>query len=353
MSNYLIELAAIHLALILGYWCFLRKEQQYAKMRFYLIGASLLALLIPLIKLPGLVFYESDALPLVVIEAIPQEVTMIAPVSEMSINYFDLLVWLYLAISAILLIRFLGSLWYLVSLERRSRREPFNDLYIRRVPDMEGSFTFFNWIFLSDAIDKEQHEYAVILKHEEAHVRYGHSYDLLFFELFKVFFWWLPSAWFINKEIKKIHEYQADAYALRSYNLELYSSILISSTLKTNGLSMASSFHDGLIFKRLKEMKKQVKQLSPWRLGILSALCAMLFIVFACSEEIKDVTKPELPDDAPKTEHEVFTLVEEHPEFVGGMDAFYKYVAGEMRYPLAARNKGVEGQVDPSFSTTN
>jgi beta-lactamase regulating signal transducer with metallopeptidase domain len=44
----------------------------------------------------------------------------------------------------------------------------------------------------------------------------GHSYDILFFELFKVGFWWLPTAWLIGKEIKKIHEYQADAYALKS-----------------------------------------------------------------------------------------------------------------------------------------
>ena len=54
MSNYLLELSAIHIALLLGYWLFLRKEQQYATVRFYLIGATLLALTIPLLKLPKL-----------------------------------------------------------------------------------------------------------------------------------------------------------------------------------------------------------------------------------------------------------------------------------------------------------
>lgn len=169
--------------------------------------------------------------------------------------------------------------------------EKRNHLYIRKVRNVRGSFTFFNWIFLSDDIDKNRQDYEVILKHEKAHVSLGHTYDLLFFALFRACFWWLPTAWFINKEIKKIHEYQADAYALKSYPIDHYSSILISSILKSNGLSLASSFHDGLILKRLKAMKQQAKNVSPWKLGTLSALCALLFVVFACSEELDQEVK--------------------------------------------------------------
>ena len=56
MSNYLIELSVIHLALILGYWLFLKRERQYSKMRFYLLASTFLALTIPLLKLPKLLF---------------------------------------------------------------------------------------------------------------------------------------------------------------------------------------------------------------------------------------------------------------------------------------------------------
>ena len=169
--------------------------------------------------------------------------------------------------------------------------EKFNDLYIRRVRNITGSFSFFNWIFLSDEIDNNQQDYDVILKHEKAHAFLGHTYDILFFELFKVCFWGLPSAWFFIKEIRKIHEYQADAYALKSYSVDQYSSILIGSTLKSNGLSLASSFHNGLILKRIIAMKQQTKNVSPWKLGALSALCALLFIVFACTEEMDQQIK--------------------------------------------------------------
>lgn len=440
MNNYLLELSVIHVALILGYWFFLRKERQYAKMRFYLIASTLLALTIPLLKLPRLLFNSNEPIDAVPMEAMSLDAMSITSAADMSGWNYDFLIWIYVAISACLLFKFLSGVFYLIRLERKSSCEKFNGLYIRKARDIKGSFTFFNWIFLSDEVDTDQHAYEAIMKHEKAHASLGHTYDVVFFELFKVFFWWLPTAWFIIKEIKKIHEYQADACALKSCDVEQYSSILISSTLKTNGLSLpaakrpslrqaglASSFHKGLILKRLIAMKQQAKNVSPWKLGALSALCALLFTVFACSEEVdqkikeigsqsNSVTFDQLPSsmqtelaeirdqlsfmkvdvseddkvsdivelqaldpelihsvnvnktdnviyialkkdganfdylaDKTKLKGDVFTAVEKQPEFEGGPEAFYRYIAKEMKYPLQARQMGVEGRVDVQF----
>jgi TonB family protein len=427
MSNYLIELSVIHIALILGYWCFLRKERQYAKMRFYLIGSTLLALAVPLLKLPKLLFNSQEPVDALPMEAIPIDATAITPAAEMSTWSYDLLIWIYVAISSFFLFKLLSGVLYLIWLERKSSHEKLNDLCIRKVGNIKGSFTFFNWIFLNKEIDPNQQDYEAILKHEKAHVSLGHTYDLMFFELFKVCFWWLPTAWIIIKEIKKIHEYQADAAALQSCDVDQYSSILISSTLKTNGLSLASSFHDGLILKRLTAMKQQAKNVSPWKIGALAALCTLLFIAFACSEEadreIKEIgsknnmiTFDQLPpsmqtdlaeiqdelsflkvdvsdndeisnikelqdldqklihsmsvdkinrtvyialkkdganfdylSDKSKTEGDIFTVVEAQPEFEGGINGFRSYIANEIKYPLQARQAGVEGRVDVQF----
>nr|WKN37403.1 TonB family protein [Tunicatimonas sp. TK19036] len=427
MSNYLVEFLVIHSALMLGYWFFLRKERQYATMRFYLIGSALLALIIPLLKLPKLFFGSPEPIATLPMEASPLDAITITPTPDGSIWNYDLLLGTYIVICGFFLLKFFSSVFYLISLERKSNYEKFNDLYIRKVRNIEGSFTFFHWIFLSDKIDINQPDYAVILKHEKAHASLGHTYDIVFFELFKVCFWWLPTAWFITKEIKKIHEYQADAYALKSYSVDQYSSILISSTLNLNGLSLASSFHDGLILKRLTAMKQNAKNVSPWKLGALAALCASLFIVFACSEEVDQeikemgsqsnlITFDQLPSsmqtglaeikdelsfmkvdvpegnnmsnveelqaldpelihvvnvdktnrviyvalkkdganfdylsDKSKMEGDVFTVVEEQPEFEGGMGAFYRYIGTEMTYPLEARQKGIEGRVYVQF----
>ncbi|MEM1134674.1 MAG: TonB family protein [Bacteroidota bacterium] len=351
MSNYLIELSVIHVAFIVGYWFLLRKERQYAKMRFYLVGATSLALIIPLLKLPK-VFISNISIAPEPIDTIPLGAITVTPIVDKSIWNYELLMGIYLIISACFLFKFLSNVFYLINLERKSSYEKFNDLYIRKVENIRGSFTFFNWIFLSNDIDKSQQDYEIILKHEKAHASLKHTYDILFFELFKVCFWWLPTAWFIIKEIKKIHEYQADAYALKSYNVDQYSSILISSILKSNGLSLASSVYDGLILKRLIAMKQKTKNVSPLKIGILSVLCASLFIVFACSEEpnleIKEIGSQSTGAKS-EMQGEVFAIVEELPKFKGGMNAFYQYVGSEIQYPTQARQKGIEGLVNIQF----
>ena len=339
MSNYLIELALIHTILVLGYWFFLKNEHQYHKMRFYLVGSTFLAITIPLLKLPKLFFTQDDPL---ITEVITLGAASLTP-TPVATNWYQLgLLCIYLTISTFLLVRLIKSLAFLLKLKSQSRYQKFNDLDIYKVQHGKGSFTFLHWIFLSEDVQDHQ-DYEAILKHEKAHAALGHTYDLLFFELFKICFWWLPTAWFINKEIRKIHEYQADAYALKWCHVDQYSSILISSTLNANGLSLASSFHDGLILKRLKAMKQRAKNVSPWKLGALSVLCTLLVIVFACTEEI-DSKEPQNRDG------EVFTVVEELPQPIGGMDAFYRHIAENMKYPLQARRMGIEGKVFVQFT---
>lgn len=344
MINYLIELAIVHVALFSGYWLFLRNEQQYARMRAYLIASTILALAIPLLKLPKLFSFSEDPLVMMPMEAMPMEVTSldavsIVPAAAASSWGYELVIWTYITVSAFFLLKFLSGIVYLVWLERKSRRETFNGMTIRRVGNIKGSFTFFSWIFLSDEIDPRQHDYEMILTHERAHASLGHTYDLIFFEVFKACFWWLPTAWIVLKETKKIHEYQADAVAIKTCDVDRYSCILISSTLKTNGLTLTSSFHDGLIVKRLKAMKQQAKNVSPWKLAALTLLCASLVIALACSED-KSVDK---------VQEEIFTVVEAYPEFEGGIAAFKSHIMKEIMYPLQARKAGVGGRVDVQF----
>ncbi len=344
MSNYLIELSGIHIALILGYWFFLRNERQYAKMRFYLLASTLLALIIPLIKLPRIFPVSTEAAHLVVL---PLEVVTAAPAATTPGNY-DLLLWVYVGVSGLLLIKFCISLLHLVNLARASKPENFNGVTIRKVRQVKGSFTFFNWIFLGDDIDKDIRDYDVIINHEKAHASLGHSFDIIAVELFKVCFWYLPTAWFINREIRKIHEYQADAHALASCNVDRYSSVLIRSTLQTNGLTLANSFHENFILKRLSAMRLPARNVSLWKSGALTALGLALFVAFACREEPAQGVESETNQSA-TAQGDIFVIVESLPEFEGGLEALNAYVIGELKYPSQARKMGIEGRVDVQF----
>ena len=92
-------------------------------------------------------------------------------------------------------------------------------------------------------------------------------------------------------------------------------------------------------------MEQQVTVINRWNLGILTSLGISLFVTFACTQEN---SQSKLTDKAQK-QREIFTIVEEQPSYQGGMDAFYKYVIGEIKYPLQARNAGVEGTVQVQF----
>ena len=46
---------------------------------------------------------------------------------------------------------------------------------------------------------------------------------------------------------------------------------------------------------------------------------------------------------------EVFTIVEQQPEYPGGMGAFYQYVQKKLKYPSQARRMGIEGKVFVQF----
>ncbi|MEL6536124.1 MAG: TonB family protein [Bacteroidota bacterium] len=351
MSNFLFELAIVHAVLILAYWFLLRKERHYGRLRHYLLGATVLAIGIPLLKLPRLVGSNPvQPMPVPVTDNLPTEPISTLPLETPTLWYMDWLVGIYLTVSGLLLLKLLYNVGYLILLEKKSRYEKYQEWYVRKVSGVAGSFTFFRWIFLSDAIDKQEADYEIILKHEEAHVRLRHTYDLFLIELFKVCFWWLPTAWFVNKEIRKIHEYQADAYALKSCSYDRYSTILISSTLTMHGLGLASSFHDGAILKRLQAMKQQTKKVSPWKLGALASLCALLVVALACTEDQSEVADVDSLAETTAESATSFEIVEEQPQPAGGAAGFYGYVANEIKYPLQARNQGIEGRVFLTFT---
>ena len=48
-------------------------------------------------------------------------------------------------------------------------------------------------------------------------------------------------------------------------------------------------------------------------------------------------------------EQQIFTIVEENPEFPGGIQACYKWIADNMKYPQISQENGVQGRVTVNF----
>ena len=64
-------------------------------------------------------------------------------------------------------------------------------------------------------------------------------------------------------------------------------------------------------------------------------------------EVVEDIVFEEAPEEEPV--EQIFEVVEEQPTPEGGMEAFYKFIQKELRYPAQANRMGVEGRVFVQF----
>ncbi|MBR1767072.1 MAG: energy transducer TonB [Bacteroidales bacterium] len=69
------------------------------------------------------------------------------------------------------------------------------------------------------------------------------------------------------------------------------------------------------------------------------------------TEETKntEIVQVVIEEEEDETEKQIFTVVENDPEFPGGMDALYKYLAQNIKYPDLARQNGITGKVYVTF----
>ncbi|MEO9482385.1 MAG: M56 family metallopeptidase [Ekhidna sp.] len=279
MIIYIVEFSILHLLFFGIYKVMLAKETQLEFLRFFLVGSTLLSLLLPLIEIPtkaSIPTFDArdiEAFILPMITTTSQEFSLQVPWHVIIIGIVSTFFCLKLVVT-------LGQIygWY-----KQSETDSLEEIDIRKVPGLQNSFTFLRWIF----IDPKNFEHpGDILRHEQGHAKKLHSLDLLFFHLIAIFFWWLPSVWLMLKELKAVHEFEADDYALK-INDKTYTKTLVQCTLKAHGMDLASSFDDAPIFNRLNFMKKMKKKISIWKVASISALVVVSGAMFACEEELE------------------------------------------------------------------
>ena len=69
----------------------------------------------------------------------------------------------------------------------------------------------------------------------------------------------------------------------------------------------------------------------------------------ARADEALEFTRVEVTEEVEEAEEEVFLVVEEEPEFPGGLDALSKFIADNIKYPQLAKENNITGRVFVSF----
>ena len=241
----------------------------------------------------------------------------------------------------------------------------------------EKPFSWFGWVVVSN---KDMNEGArEILTHEAAHVRAGHSWDILFADAVIIMQWFNPLAWIMKNTLKDIHEFEADEAVISSgVNAKQYELLIIKKAVGARLYSIANSFNHSLTKKRITMMcKEKSNKWSRAKALYILPVAAIAALSFSTAENanaepggkvnefVADSTISGVENNAQVVEvdsiceidqvpanddpEKVFQVVEVQPEFPGGQQEMMKYLRSTLKYPEAAKAAGVEGKAFVQF----
>ncbi len=101
------------------------------------------------------------------------------------------------------------KLYKLLKLIRKGTITSFQDFKQVILQDSNVAFSFFNYIFLGEEIIKREHKH--IIDHEFVHIKQRHTWDLIYFELFRIVYWFNPLIYVYQRYVSDLHEFIADA----------------------------------------------------------------------------------------------------------------------------------------------
>lgn len=190
--------------------------------------------------------------------------------------------FLYFGGALLLLLRYIFSIVCIYRLIRYGEKECWKG-EVRLVVHQQNvaPFSWKRYIVLSRQ-DLEEHGDEIIA-HEYAHILHKHSRDLILAEICLLFQWFNPAMWFFRKELKTVHEFEADESVLKAgIDAKKYQLLLIQKTVGTRLYSMVNGFDHSSLKKRITMMLK--KKSNPWKLSkylIVFPLAAMAAVLFA------------------------------------------------------------------------
>lgn len=304
MTTYIVKTLLCAAVLFLIYVLLLEREKMHRFNRFYLLFCIVFSFTVSFItiksQLPVVTVSEmivpanlaSISLPASDLQQAPALTP--APIEKSNLLP-NLLLLIYLAVTAFLLFRFIRNLSMLLSKVIRNKSVAYHGAVLVLTNDDAVPHSFLKYIF----IDKVKYEQGTIekeiLQHELTHVNQKHSIDILMVELILVFAWVNPLLYLYRKAILLNHEYLADEAVINTYNdTESYQLLLFSKANLTNNLILSSPFNYLITKKRLIMMTRKTSQ----KVAILKQIALIPLIAaigFLFSTRVIAQDKPNQP----------------------------------------------------------
>ena len=249
--------SAITLALLYScFFVFLSKETFHRFNRCMLMGIMLVSLVMPLFHFttehPTALneevyevqsYIEQDAAPIIVTAQHSEGITWIQAIT-----------WLYLAGVAIMFVLTLVQAISLIRFMHKGVRHTDSQgntviLHNNDAPP----FSIFRCIVMSVKDYESSRQY--ILTHEQEHIRLGHTYDLLLLQCVKTLQWFNPFIWFLNRDLKAVHEYEADQAVInQGIDAKSYQQLLVIKVVGNRLQPFTNNLNHGSLKKRIVMM---------------------------------------------------------------------------------------------------
>ncbi len=383
-------LLLVNIYLVLFY-CFyvllLRRETFFQLNRIYLVSAALLSFFIPLIQSDWVKNLFITQQVKYTIYGSPVMLYQFRPISNTHITIGQVLVVVYLTGIVFLMARLA---WQLISINRQIEK-----------PEPQAAYSFFKKVKLGEDVENNE----VIAAHEHVHAQQWHSADVLMVEAVMIINWFNPVVYFYRFAIKHIHEFIADQQAVKAgTNKADYALLLLSQTFNAPAHQLANPFFNHSLLKQRIMMlqKNKSHRIALVKYGLSAPLFILMLILSSAtinnsktiriinkkaqyiflSSALSDkgsasngrqVTQVTFETTIDKTsgradtlkkervksrkavpepitiDEPLFTSVENPPEFPGGIDAFYNFLAKNIKYPADSREKGIQGKVIIQF----
>ena len=356
---YELKVAAILAAFYLCFKLLLSKEKLHRVNRMVLIASSVLSFILPLciitvhktIPMPemvenGLISAGDAQAPATasgVADGIPWEAAIIA---------------LYLLGVAAVLVSIAAGVSRVMKVIRNGKKMQMYGCEVVVCEKDVPPFSWMHWIVMSRTDFESGNRH--ILEHEKAHVRLGHSKDVLLVDILSAFQWFNPAIWLLKGDLRVVHEYEADDAVLsQGVNIKEYQYSLIRKAVAASGYSITNNFNHSMLKSRIGMMSKP-------KASVAKGLKAIYLLpLLGCALALNAKTVFDYDSDAASMEtvmetgeiNEVsvdFTKLDKVPEFEGGdANTFSFWVNRRLRYPESAKAAGVTGRVVVRFKVNS
>ena len=211
-----------------------------------------------------------------------------APARTLHLSLVRWLILLYIVGVIYFWIRYWGSIIAIYRVIRKSQRIDSEGLpqgvRLKSHPSIRAPFCWFGTIVIRDEdLQGNANIKEAIIAHELAHVQLRHSWDNLLADFTANMLWWLPFTWMLRRDLRDVHEYQADQAVMQmGFDAHTYQMLLIDRATEPTPYEIANNFEQNPIKRRLVMMFRNQSGRYAWMKALyLIPLGAIALAAFA------------------------------------------------------------------------